>query len=405
MYVTYWNPPVAHQITFEQMLAGVDSVLDLNALSFGNDTRTKTICVNELTKTLKEKTNIPRMIAKLREFNERHSNYQNGNLASHYKHFSIPKKSGGFRPIDAPDDGLKLALTELRILLNSFMIASYHNAAYAYIPNRCFVDAVKCHQFGRKRYRTNPETGKQEVVTFENNWAVKFDFHGFFPSTNFNFVFGTFNLIYPFALIMEDESGKEELRKALSMCFLNDSLPQGTPISPWITNVMMIPFDHLMTRKLSKYTAANGITYEFTYTRYADDITISSYLSFDWQEIQNVVINCLNFIHAPFSLNESKTHYGNRHSSKNWTLGLMWNKHNEITVGWRNIKNFKAMCCNYIMANKAGNKWDLEDVQKFNGTLNYYYMVEPEVIKEIITKYNTKFGVNLKRMIHEDLAR
>ena len=107
----------------------------------------------------------------------------------------------------------------------------------------------------------------------------------------------------------------------------------------------------------------------------------------------------------PFSLNESKTHYGNRHSSKNWTLGLMWNKDNEITVGWRNIKNFKAMCCNYIMANKAGNKWDLEDVQKFNGTLNYYCMVEPEVIKEIITKYNTKFGVNLKKMIHEDLAR
>ena len=32
MYVTYWNPPVARQITFEQMLAGVDSVLDLNAL-------------------------------------------------------------------------------------------------------------------------------------------------------------------------------------------------------------------------------------------------------------------------------------------------------------------------------------------------------------------------------------
>ena len=60
----------------------------------------KTICVNELTKTLKEKTNVPRMIAKLHEFNEKYSNYQSGNLATHYKHFSIPKKSGGFRPID-----------------------------------------------------------------------------------------------------------------------------------------------------------------------------------------------------------------------------------------------------------------------------------------------------------------
>ena len=65
MYVTYWNPPVARQITFEQMLAGVDSVLDLNALSFGDDTRTKTICVNELTKTLKEKTNVQNCFALL----------------------------------------------------------------------------------------------------------------------------------------------------------------------------------------------------------------------------------------------------------------------------------------------------------------------------------------------------
>lgn len=402
MYVTYWNPPKARQITFDEILAGVQNV---EALHCGHSTTsTITVCRNDLTGKLKVITNIPEMISKLTEFNQKYAQLEASHLPAHYSHFEIPKKSGGWRPIDAPDKELSDALIELRELLRSFMIADYHTNAFAYMPGRCFLDAVRKHQAGHDKTEVDEETGVKKTINYQNHWAVKFDFHGFFPSTNIEFLLGSMSTIYPFALIMKDATGHSELVKALKLCFLNGGLPQGTPISPWLTNVMMIPFDHLITRKLCYgYKAKDGIEREFTYTRYADDILISCYHHFDPIEIQGIIIDALNYFHAPFTLNEEKTHYGNRHSSKNWCLGVMWNKDNQITVGWRNLKMFRSAMKNYIDAKKHGQTWELEDLQSFMGKLNYYHMVEPEVIDSLIHRYNERFHVDIIAMLKDDL--
>lgn len=403
MYVTYWNPPKMRQITFEEILMGVSN---LNQMKLsGDETSTRTICVKDVPRRLLNLTDVPAMIQQLKEFNMKWTVLINEqDLGVHYRHFSIPKRDGGWRPIDAPDTTLSDALIELRDLLKSFMIADYHTAAHAYIQNRSIITAVKAHVAGHPRTVVNQETGEVEVKAFPNNWKVSLDFHGFFPSTTPDFVFGMLSTIYPFNLIMRYSEGGEQLRMALRLAFLRGGLPQGTPMSPWLTNVMMIPFDHLMSRKLSKLKMADGVTRQFTYTRYADDLHISCYLSFDPMEIQEIVIQALKFFNAPFCLNESKTRYGNRNSSENWMLGLMWNQNNEITVGWRNMKTFKAMVTNYIGAKKDGKDWDLEEVQHFNGLISYYKMVNRNATMDVIKKYNAKFHVNVEAMIHDDLT-
>lgn len=403
MYVTYWNPPKMRQITFEEILMGVSN---LNQMKLsGDETSTRTICVKDVPRRLLNLTDVPAMIQQLKEFNMKWTELINEqDLGVHYRHFSIPKRDGGWRPIDAPDTTLSDALIELRDLLKSFMIADYHTAAHAYIQNRSIITAVKAHVAGHPRTVVNQETGEVEVKAFPNNWKVSLDFHGFFPSTTPDFVFGMLSTIYPFNLIMRYLEGGEQLRMALRLAFLRGGLPQGTPMSPWLTNVMMIPFDHLMSRKLSKLKMADGVTRQFTYTRYADDLHISCYLSFDPMEIQEIVIQALKFFNAPFCLNESKTRYGNRNSSENWMLGLMWNQNNEITVGWRNMKTFKAMVTNYIGAKKDGKDWDLEEVQHFNGLISYYKMVNRNATMDVIKKYNAKFRVNVEAMIHDDLT-
>lgn len=403
MYVTYWNPPKMRQITFEEILMGVSN---LNQMKLsGDETSTRTICVKDVPRRLLNLTDVPAMIQQLKEFNMKWTELINEqDLGVHYRHFSIPKRDGGWRPIDAPDTTLSDALIELRDLLKSFMIADYHTAAHAYIQNRSIITAVKTHVAGHPRTVVNQETGEVEVKAFPNNWKVSLDFHGFFPSTTPDFVFGMLSTIYPFNLIMRYLEGGEQLRMALRLAFLRGGLPQGTPMSPWLTNVMMIPFDHLMSRKLSKLKMADGVTRQFTYTRYADDLHISCYLSFDPMEIQEIVIQALKFFNAPFCLNESKTRYGNRNSSENWMLGLMWNQNNEITVGWRNMKTFKAMVTNYIGAKKDGKDWDLEEVQHFNGLISYYKMVNRNATMDVIKKYNAKFHVNVEAMIHDDLT-
>lgn len=403
MYVTYWNPPKMRQITFEEILMGVSN---LNQMKLsGDETSTRTICVKDVPRWLLNLTDVPAMIQQLKEFNMKWTELINEqDLGVHYRHFSIPKRDGGWRPIDAPDTTLSDALIELRDLLKSFMIADYHTAAHAYIQNRSIITAVKAHVAGHPRTVVNQETGEVEVKAFPNNWKVSLDFHGFFPSTTPDFVFGMLSTIYPFNLIMRYLEGGEQLRMALRLAFLRGGLPQGTPMSPWLTNVMMIPFDHLMSRKLSKLKMADGVTRQFTYTRYADDLHISCYLSFDPMEIQEIVIQALKFFNAPFCLNESKTRYGNRSSSENWMLGLMWNQNNEITVGWRNMKTFKAMVTNYIGAKKDGKDWDLEEVQHFNGLISYYKMVNRNATMDVIKKYNAKFHVDVEAMIHDDLT-
>ena len=403
MYVTYWNPPKMRQITFEEILMGVSN---LNQMKLsGDETSTRTICVKDVPRRLLNLTDVPAMIQQLKEFNMKWTELINEqDLGVHYRHFSIPKRDGGWRPIDAPDTTLSDALIELRDLLKSFMIADYHTAAHAYIQNRSIITAVKAHVAGHPHTVVNQETGEVEVKAFPNNWKVSLDFHGFFPSTTPDFVFGMLSTIYPFNLIMRYLEGGEQLRMALRLAFLRGGLPQGTPMSPWLTNVMMIPFDHLMSRKLSKLKMADGVTRQFTYTRYADDLHISCYLSFDPMEIQEIVIQALKFFNAPFCLNESKTRYGNRNSSENWMLGLMWNQNNEITVGWRNMKTFKAMVTNYIGAKKDGKDWDLEEVQHFNGLISYYKMVNRNATMDVIKKYNAKFHVDVEAMIHDDLT-
>ena len=81
----------------------------------------------------------------------------------------------------------------------------------------------------------------------------------------------------------------------------------------------------------------------------------------------------------------------------------MWNQNNEITVGWRNMKYFKAALTNYIDAKKHGRNWALEDVQTLNGKISYYKMVEKNVVDYIIATYNEKFKVDIEEMIRADL--
>ena len=71
MYITYWNPPRTRQITFDEILAGV---ADMSQLQYGGDhTSTRTVCRKDLTKKLRLITNVPAMVQKLKEFNTKYA--------------------------------------------------------------------------------------------------------------------------------------------------------------------------------------------------------------------------------------------------------------------------------------------------------------------------------------------
>lgn len=295
--------------------------------------------------------------------------------------FPIPETfKKAFRRIDAPCPELKRALDGLKKMLEEREFnAMYHTSAFAYVHGRSVVDALRRHQQN------------------ESRWFGKLDFSDFFGSTTPEFVMSMLKRIYPFAILMEDGIGAELLREALDLAFLDGHLPQGTPVSPLITNLMMIPVDHILSNTLRDWEKQ-----KFVYTRYADDILISSRYSFDIKKVTEYVKKVLDRFGAPFTVNESKTRYGSRAGS-NWNLGLMLNKDNEITVGWRKKREFQSMLHSYVLDRRNGKRWDLGQVYALEGMRSYYRMVEGETIDRIVAHVGSKLGADIPAMIKEDI--
>ena len=377
-YVTLRMTPQFHQVSLDEILKGTISLERFQAPK-SNTTSTRTTFRHYLDRGFVDQFDILGMVNSLVVFNQTHKDLFEVDRASLYYTFHIPKKSGGLREINAPEEPLMNALRELKELFESFMGgATYHTSAFAYVKGRSTIDAVKRHQMNNSK------------------WFAKFDFSNFFGSTTIEYVMNVLVNIFPFSNIVRYRTGREALERALSLCFLNGGLPQGTPISPLITNIMMIPIDYKMCNEL-KARPEN-----FVYTRYADDLLISSRQSFNCEEIQNYIVEVLAQKSAPFTLNTKKTRYGSS-AGRNWNLGVMLNKDNQITIGHQKKKQFKAMCCNYINDRKNDIRWDIHDVQVFQGLISYYRMVEKDYIDYVIKHNNEKFNIDLEKCIKEDL--
>lgn len=376
IYITVKQSPSFHQMTLEEFLFNVDvqpQIINPNM------TNTRTYEVERVSDVFLSKINIERLITKLIQFNNSTEELRSRDRHSLYREFHIPKKSGGLRKIDAPEPELMDALRRLKTIFEEDFGALYHTSAFAYIKKRCTLDAVKRHQAN------------------ESKWFGKYDLSNFFGSTTLDYAIKMLSMVFPFSEVAKREDGLEALKTALELSFLDGGLPQGTPISPLITNVMMIPVDYKLANGLREFNHQR-----YVYTRYADDFLISSKYSFSFREIERFLIDTLAQFDAPFTIKPEKTRYGSSAGS-NWNLGVMLNKDNEITVGHKKKRQFQAMLTNYVKDRTNGVAWDKNDVQVMEGLRNYYKMVEGDKIDAIIEHLGQKFGVDIFAMIKADL--
>lgn len=167
-----------------------------------------------------------------------------------YQTFTIKKKSGTDRTINAPVRGLKSILRSLNFVLQ-YMFEP-HEAATGFVLDKSIVDNAKKH------------VGHHYVL----NMDLKDFFHTFDRNrVKLGFMYEPFNL----------NGDKEPLAFLLaSLCThpfeidgeIKTVLPQGSPTSPTLTNILCKKLDRRLTGLANRFGA--------TYTRYADDITFSS---------------------------------------------------------------------------------------------------------------------------------
>lgn len=376
-YITSRKSVQHRQMTLEELLF----MTEIPQCAINSDpTSTYTYVCENLSREIQARVDVDKTTAKLAEFNRKTQTLREHNPRSDlYYTFHIPKKSGGLRRIDAPNEELKQALRDLKDIFENDFGVLYHTSAFAYIKGRNTVKAVKRHQENKSR------------------WFGKYDLHDFFGSTTPEFVMKMLSMVFPFSEIVQSPYGKAELEKALSLAFLNGGLPQGTPLSPTLTNIMMIPVDHTVSNTLRDFNKQ-----KYVYTRYADDFLVSSQYNFNFREIEKLIIDTLKKFDAPFTINSAKTRYGSS-SGANWNLGVMLNKDNIITIGSKKKRQFQAMLNSYILDRRNNRPWNISDIRVLDGYRSYYKMIEGDTIDKIVEHIGKKYGVNVAEMIHEDL--
>lgn len=298
--------------------------------------------------------------------------YNGKDLNQFYYEFKIPKASGGLRTINAPNEEFKADLNKIKELFESIIKCLPHDSAFAYVKNR---------------------DTKQELQRHTNNgskWFLKIDLKDFFPSCTLELIMFRLRQLYPFYYLDDDTMTK--LEHLISLCMLNGGLPQGTPTSPLLTNLIMVSYDYEISEFLRKCGAG------YIYTRYADDILISNKGKFKHKDL----LGLLEGILQPFHIKEEKTRFGNS-NGRNWNLGLMVNKDNNITLGYKKKQLLNAMLNNFLRDASKNQYWSRDDTYYLQGQLSYLKHIEPEYYDYIITKYETKHHVCLSTVTSDIL--
>lgn len=187
------------------------------------------------------------------------------NLGKHYRKAKLPKKGGGYRNLSVPDAVLKSIQKRIAdVLLVHMPVSGY----------------AKAYRFGSSTLRNARHHVGKPVV-------LKLDILHFFDSIRYSTVK---DKVFP------EEIYAEPLRILLTMlCYYKDSLPQGAPSSPAITNIILYGFDE----SIGRWCGERGIAY----TRYCDDMTFSG--EFEPTEVIRFVR--LELGKMGFLLNEQKT--------------------------------------------------------------------------------------------------
>lgn len=295
--------------------------------------------------------------------------------AQKYTAFAIPKRDGTPRDILAPTPKLKLLQRRLANVLYLTLAdidkagSPRRHLSHGFAKHLSIVTNANVHR--RRRY------------------VLNLDLKDFFPSINFGRVRGMFIKDKRFAL-----DPKIATLIAQIACH-DDVLPQGSPCSPVISNII----GHLLDIRLVRFAKAQ----KCTYSRYADDITFSTNAKAFPADVAAPIVGSEHdwTLGAPllkeidkagFAVNPAKTRMQYR-GSRQMATGLLINEKPNITPEY--YRTVRAMCWSLfssgtyyrmIPATLAGGKPGDPDVKEattslaaLQGRLGHVYHVRDQV--------------------------
>ncbi|MBW0435212.1 RNA-directed DNA polymerase [Leptospira yasudae] len=163
-------------------------------------------------------------------------------ISSNYTIFTIPKRDGSPRVIYSPITPIKILQRKLLYVFN--LIYEPDDNSFGFIKNRSIVQNAARHQ--NKKY------------------VLNIDLKDYFPNITFGRILGYLKK----NLMLGDEASVIITKLACVETEENTFLPPGSPLSPILSNMISRKLDVEISNFVKKY--------DCTYSRYADDISIST---------------------------------------------------------------------------------------------------------------------------------
>lgn len=289
-----------------------------------------------------------------------------------------------YRIINEPKEDLKKLQEEAAKIISNVLKYYETDSAHGYVKNRSNYTNAIPHQ--------------------KSKHFLQYDFKNFFPSINektiktylrFLKIFAIIDLeidrLYPHTNTTQEI--KESIKRAknfleilTNIALYKGGLPQGSPLSPILTNMVMHVFD---TEMLEYCKTKDASSNQIMYTRYADDLTFSSFKPINIKKMTNKINELLET--TKIRLNHKKTKYKTIGQSI-YITGVKVSANNKLTYGSDKKENLKREIFQVIMNIKKG-KGNLKESQELIGTINYARMIDKEGIDIIIKKYCRKFNI------------
>ncbi len=286
-----------------------------------------------------------------------------------YERFSLPKKSGGARTILAPKAELKRVQRGINVLLEPLPLSM---AVHGFRRARSIVTGAKAHLQARA--------------------LINIDLKDFFHSVDGSRVRAVLarSLLPRLTEETQDLSAEEgraviELIAKLTTVKLSPStsavLPQGAPTSPFLANLSARGLDDAIRKLLSETPGS------FTYTRYADDLTISAPHELHRSLLGELLrtVQRAGFRHHPHKVRIASTLKGSPHYRQRLEIN-----HLLIDPQTRTVRIPKARMERFRMfVRQASLSAPLqeEDLRRVEGIVSFVFMVYGELPNSLKKAY------------------
>lgn len=254
-----------------------------------------------------------------------------------YREFKIKKRNGKLRSLAEPLPSLKhIQRWILHNILENYGVSQY---AKAYVHDKNIKDHVKYHR-------------RQNIV-------ITIDIKNFFGSIKLESIQSIYKSI-GYTDLLSNLLGK--------LCTYNGVLPQGSPTSPYLSNIYLNKFDET----IAKYCELRKIRY----TRYADDMAFSG-MRINTETLNGFVSSELK--NLGLTINEDKTRIFKQYH-KQVICGLVVNKKMQVD---KIVRNELRQAVYYIQKYGLANHLQHIECVKANyikhllGKVNYVLHINP----------------------------